>query len=101
MEEFEPWKEQISQWGRLAVEHLRQVPPTQLYAAAAVAVFTTLLLLSSEIFFFFSVMNKFVNFIVIFCSTLLYVRCDGFVLLCVCSKVVQACKVKHYCVDRA
>ena len=54
-----------------------------------------------DFFFFFSVMNKFVNFIVIFCSTLLYVRCDGFILLCVCSKVVQACKVKHYCVDRA
>ncbi|KAE9607080.1 hypothetical protein Lal_00025717 [Lupinus albus] len=43
---MEEWKEQISQFWRLAIEQLRHAPPAQLYAAAAIVVFTTLLFLS-------------------------------------------------------
>ncbi|CAJ1931432.1 unnamed protein product [Sphenostylis stenocarpa] len=45
MEELEQWKEQLSHLSHLAMDHLREVPPNQLYAAAAIVMFTTLLLL--------------------------------------------------------
>ncbi|OIV94509.1 hypothetical protein TanjilG_25571 [Lupinus angustifolius] len=45
MEQFEEWKEQISQLWRLALEHLRHTPPAQLYVAAAIVIFTTVLFL--------------------------------------------------------
>ncbi|KAE9597014.1 hypothetical protein Lal_00007229 [Lupinus albus] len=46
IEQFEEWKEQASHLWHVAMDHLRHVPPTQLYAAAAIVVFTTVLLLS-------------------------------------------------------
>ncbi|XP_061353596.1 uncharacterized protein LOC133298345 [Gastrolobium bilobum] len=46
MEELEQWKQQIGEWWRVALDHLRHVPPIQLYAAAATLLFTTILLLS-------------------------------------------------------
>ncbi|KAK7361801.1 hypothetical protein VNO77_03885 [Canavalia gladiata] len=44
--DLEQWKHQIEEWYGVAIHHLHEVPPIQLYAAAAVLLFTTILLLS-------------------------------------------------------
>lgn len=61
--QLEPWKNQLEQWLNQGVEYIKQIPPTQLYAAIAVLLFTTLLLLSS-------IMLSHSNFVTILLSSI-------------------------------